>query len=173
MSPIQRFIDFLNANAPANGTRPRGQQPPNPAQGPAAQSTPGGSPSPSGSHHIERKTMVFRHIGPNDTVAEEEKQWRQNGGAMEGDTVSTRAITASGQVADPSQLQSVCSQCHRLEDTVIRSEISHATLCRTCQRIFEMPTGQKVVCTPQEYAQMAYRYDTWARFDARRKGGAK
>lgn len=60
---------------------------------------------------------------------------------MEGAILPTRAITASGQLADPSKLQTVCSVCNRMEDVVIRSEISPVTLCRVCQHIFEMPTG--------------------------------
>lgn len=172
MNQFKRFTDFLNANA-TGASQGRSRPSPTPTTGQSSQSGTKGTTPPKGSHHIERKKVMFRQVGPNDIIDAEEQQWRQNGGTMEGDTLQTRVITSDGQLADPSELQSVCSQCNRMLDTVIRSEISHVTLCRVCQRIFEMPDGKKVVVTPQEYAQLAYQYDTWARYDAKRKGGAK
>lgn len=166
MTMIRRFMDFLNANAAP------GQASPTQAAAPASPSG-SGTGTPTGSQHVERKKMVFRKVGPNDIVSESEEQWRQTGGSMEGDILRTRAITASGQLADPSKLQTVCSICDRLEDVVIRSEISQASLCRMCQRIFTMPDGSKIVVTPREHAELTYRFDTWAQFDIKRKGGGK
>jgi hypothetical protein len=166
MPLIRRFINFLNANASPTAS---GHAAPAPAA-PSAGSSGGTSP---GSQHVERKKFVFRQVGPNDIVSESEEQWQQNGGSMEGDTLTTRAITASGQLTDPSKLQTVCSICNRLEDVVIRSEISHAALCRTCQRIFTMPDGRNIVVTPQEYAELTDRFDTWAQYDIKRKGAGK
>lgn len=117
--------------------------------------------------------MAFRQVGPGDVIESEEKQWRQNDGAMEGDTLMTRVITSDGQLADPSELRSVCSQCNRMLDTIIRSDISQLTLCRVCQCIFEMPDGRKVVCTRQEFIQLSNQFDTWARHDFKRRGGAQ
>ena len=179
MNSIRQFINFLNGNASVNGSKTQAQPCPNPTQGPTStgtttQATPTGSSSASrGSHHIERQKMTFRQVRPNDVIDSEEKQWRQNGGTMEGDTLSTRVITADGQLTDPSELQSVCSQCGWLLDTIIRSEITLVTLCRKCQREFEMPDGRKVVCTQQEFEQLANQFDTWAKHDFKRKGGAK
>lgn len=164
MSFAKKFADFLNAHmtpAPESG-----------APVPSAPE-PGESTAPSVNRHVERKKIAFRQVGPDDTIPESEEQWQQNGGDMEGDTLTTRAITASGQLADPSKLQSVCSICNRLEDTIIRSEISHVILCRVCQRIFEKPDGGKMVVTPKEFEELSYKFDTWERHDAKRKGGGK
>ena len=172
MTLISRFINFLNANAPAATSG--GQAAPSPAPAAAPSGSPGGgSGTPTGSQHVERKKVVFRRVGPNDIVPETEEQWRQTGGTMEGDILTTRAITASGQLADPSQLQAVCSICNRLEDVVIRSEISHETLCRVCQRSFEMPDGRRITVTPREHAELTYRFDTWAQHDIKRKRAEK
>ncbi|MEI7850283.1 MAG: hypothetical protein WCH86_00455 [Kiritimatiellales bacterium] len=173
MTLISRFINFLNANAPA--ATPGGQASASPAPAAAPSGSPGGgSGTPTGSQHIERKAVIFRRVGPNEIVPETEEQWRQTGGAMEGDILTTRAITASGQLADPSKLQTVCSVCNRLEDVVIRSEISHETLCRVCQRSFETPDGRRITVTPQEHAELTYRFDTWARHDiVKHKGTGK
>jgi hypothetical protein len=173
MTLISRFFDFLNTNAPAATSG--GQAAPSPAPAAAPSGSPGGgSGTPTGSQHVERKKVVFRRVGPNDIVSESEEQWRQSNGGMEGDILTTRAITASGQLADPSQLQAVCSICNRLEDVVIRSEITHVTLCRICQHIFEMPDGRRITVTPQEHAELTYRFDTWARHDiVKRKESGK
>lgn len=179
MNSIRNFINFMNGRASVGGTTHTAPPNSNPAasvsSGTAQQSAPAsGHPSSAqGSHHIERKKMTFRQVGPNDDIDSEEKQWRQNGGAMEGETLMTRVITPDGQLADPSELQSVCSQCNRMLDTVIRSDISQLTLCRVCQCAFEMPDGRKVICTQQEFMQLSYQFDTWAQRDFKRKGGAK
>jgi hypothetical protein len=172
MSIIRQLIDFFNGNAPA--ATPGGQAAPSPAPAATPSSSSGnGSVTPTGNQHVERKKVVFRRVGPNDIVSESEEQWRQDNGVMEGDILTTRAITASGQLADPSKLQTVCSVCNRLEDVVIRSEISHVTLCRICQRIVEMPDGRRITVTPQEHAELTYRFDTWAQYDIKRKGDGK
>ena len=180
MNPIRNFINFLNAKACANNANAQASQPSHPSagprsSGPTTQSAPtSGSPSSAqGSHHIERQKMTFRQVSPNDVIDSEEKQWRQNGGAMEGETLMTRVITSDGQLAEPSELQSVCSQCNLMLEVVIRSDISQLTLCRVCQCVFEMPDGQKVVCTQQEFMQLSHQFDTWARHDFKRKGGAE
>jgi hypothetical protein len=173
MSIIRQLIDFFNGNAPA--ATPGGQAAPSPAPAATPSSSSGnGSGTSSGNQHVERKKVVFRRVGPNDIVSESEEQWRQDNGVIEGDILKTRAITASGQLAEPSQLQAVCSICNRLEDVVIRSELSHVTLCRICQRIFETPDGRRITVTPQEHAELTYRFDTWARHDiVKRKGAGK
>ncbi len=173
MTLISRFINFLNVNAPA--ATPGGPATPSPAPAAAASSpSTKGSGTSSGNQHVERKKVVFRRVGPNDIVSESEEQWSHDNGVIEGDILKTRAITASGQLADPSQLQAVCSICNRLEDVVIRSEISHSTLCRICQRIFETPDGRRITVTPQEHAELTYRFDTWAHNDIiKRKGTGK
>lgn len=172
MSIIRQFIDFFNGNTPASTSG--GYATPSPAPAAAAPSpSTKGSGTSSGSQHIERKQVVFRRVGPNDIVSESEELWRQHNGVMEGDTLTTRAITASGQLVEPSQLQAVCSICNRLEDVVIRSEISHVSLCRICQRIFETPDGRRITVTPKEHAELTYRFDTWAHDDIvkRRRAG--
>ena len=172
MTLISSFKNFLNANAPSAAPS---SATPSPAPAAAASSPSGsGAGTPSGSQHIERKAVVFRRVGPNDIVPQSEEQWRQSSGGLEGDILTTRAITASGQLADPSKLQAVCSICNRLEDVVIRSEISHETLCRVCQRSFETPDGRRITVTPQEHAELTYRFDTWAHNDiVKRKGGGQ
>lgn len=168
MSLIHQLIGFFKGSAPAAAPSQASPSPTSPA------SSGGSSGTPVGHQHIERKQVVFRQVGPNDIVSESEEQWRQDNGVMEGDILKTRAITASGQLADPSQLQAVCSICNRLEDVVIRSEISHVTLCRICQRIFETPDGRRITVTPQEHAELTYRFDTWARHDiVKRKRAGK
>ena len=172
MTLISRFINFLHANAPVAAPSHATPSPAPSATPPA--SSGGSSGTPAGNQHIERKQVVFRRVGPNDVVSESEEHWRQDNGVMEGDILTTRAITASGQLADPSQLQAVCSVCNRLEDVVIRSEISHETLCRVCQCSFETPDGRRITVTPQEHAELTYRFDTWARHDiVKRKGAGK
>ncbi len=180
MKPIRDFIAFLNAKAHGNNANAQASPTPKPSVG-SASSGPAAQPAPTtksssaaqGSHHIERQKMAFRQVSPNDVIDSEEKQWRQNGGTMEGDTLMTRVITSDGQLADPSELRSVCSQCNRMLDTVIRSDISQLTLCRICQCAFEMPDGRKVICTQQEFIQLSYQFDTWAQRDFKRKGGTK
>lgn len=172
MNPIRNFIDFLNARAPANNTKAQASQPHKSSTGSTTQSAQTtSSPSPAqGCHHIERRKMSFRQASPNDIIESKEEQWRQNGNGFENDTLTTRVITSDGQLAAPSELQSVCSQCNRMLDTVIRSEISQVTLCRVCQKKFVMPDGRKVICTPQEFMQLSYRFDTWASHDFKYKG---
>lgn len=173
MSLIRQFIDFINGNTPAATSG--GQATPSPAPATAASSpSTKGSGTSSGNQHTERKQVVFRRVGLNDIVSESEEQWRQNNGVTEGDILTIRAITASGQLVDPSQLQAVCGICNRLEDAVIRSEISHVTLCRICQRSFETPDGRRITVTPQEHAELTYRFDTWAHDDiVKRKEAGK
>lgn len=178
MRTIHDFINFLNAKASANTSAAQASQPPTPATGqtttgPTPQSAPsGGSPSTAqGCHHTERQKMAFQQARPTDIIESEEQQWQQNSNGFENDTLTTRVITADGQVAAPSELQSVCTQCQRMVDTVIRSDISHVTLCRTCQRRFRLPEGRELVCTAQEFMQLTYRFDTWASHDFNRKRG--
>ena len=173
MSIFRQLIDFLNGNTPVATSGGHATPSPAPAAATSSPSTKGSGTS-SGNQHIERKQVVFRRVGPNDIVSESEEQWRQNNGVIEGDILTTRAITASGQLVDPSKLQAVCSICSRLEDVVIRSEISHATLCRICQRSFETPDGRRITVTPKEHAELTYRFDTWAHDDiVKRKGAGK
>lgn len=167
MNPFKHFMNFLTANTTGSAT----PQNPSPQQ---SQSTalPSGTASVANQQdgHVRRNKISFRPVGPNDVIEESEESWKRNGNMMEGDAMSTKAITASGQIADISSLQSICVICNRLEDTIIRSVISHLPLCRTCQRIFEKPNGEKIVVTPQEYELLDQNFNTWEHFDTKRKG---
>lgn len=164
MNPIKHFLDFLTSNTVGNTP----QQPP--VQQPQSATPPTAPSSKSDDGHIRRNKISFKQVGPNDTIAESEESWKRNGKVMEGDTIATKAITASGQVADATNLQSICTICNQMEDTVIRSDISHVPLCRICQRIFEKPDGEKIVVTPAEYQLLEKKFNTWEHFDAKKTG---
>lgn len=168
MKPFKHLMDFLTSNAAG----PVASQP---SSAPTLQATPAASsptatPATNDDGHIRRNKVSFKQVSPNDTIAESEESWKRNGKVMEGDTIATKAITASGQVADAANLQSICSICEKMEDTVIRSEISHVPLCRICQRIFEKPDGEEIVVTPEEYRLLEKKFNTWERFDTKRRG---
>lgn len=92
---------------------------------------------------------------------------------MEGHTISNKAISASGQVVDIDKLETQCHVCHGLDDSSIRSDISHLPICRTCRRTFALPNGTQITVTPNEYRQLMQKYDTWAAYDCKRKGVRK
>jgi len=167
MNSFQQFIQFLTSNGASAGHRQPASQPISSSPSSVASKS---SSTSADNAHIQRKKVAFKQVGPNDIVSEMEEQWLQKGSVTEGESVQTRVIAASGQLVSANKLKSVCSICNRLEDTVIRSEQSHVALCRTCQRIFEMPDGKKIVVTPSEYLVLEKEFDTWAKHDAKRKG---
>jgi len=165
MTFIRRFMDFLNANAsPATP----GQTPPPPAQPVVAPETTTNTQPDNG--HIRRKTIMFKHVGSDDMVDDSEERWSQNGTVFEGETVKTKVISASGQITDADKLNIRCHACGKDDNSPIRSEKSHVPLCINCQRTFEMPDGRNITVTPQEEIQLKREFNTWARYDARRKG---
>lgn len=124
---------------------------------------------PKGAGHVERKRISFVEVGPNDTIAQSDEEWLRKGNIMEGVSHEVRVITGSGEIVEPSELKTICSQCHRGESVEIRSSTSNLPLCRTCQRTLTMPDGTVKTLTPAEYAHELNHYDTWAAHDNSRR----
>ena len=122
------------------------------------------------SGHIQRKKFSIHPFRQNDVVTDHEEKWIENGGMMEGDTLVTKVVTASGVITDPAKLESICSVCGLSENEVIRCAESHVAICHRCKVSFERPDGAKVFVSPAVVPQMKAEFDTWKRFDARQKG---
>ena len=164
MGLLKHFKGFLNANR-----LPSPRVPPASNQGATAQPKSGQTADPKGAGHVERKRISFVQIGPNDTIPQSDEEWVRKGNIMEGVSHEVRVITGSGEIVEPSELKTICSQCHKAESIEIRSSISNLPLCRTCQRTLTMPDGTEKILTPAEYAHEINRYDTWASYDNNRK----
>ncbi|MDF7824372.1 hypothetical protein P4B35_10145 [Pontiellaceae bacterium B12227] len=159
MGFLKRILDLLFV-APVAEERSR---PTTPQQSPATED------EPPRSGHVGRKRTAFRKVGANDVISDSEESHCRRGNILQSDTLKTKAITASGKLAETDTLKSICSVCGEAEDAVIRSGTSHVVLCRTCMRKFKHPNGQIMVVTPKEYEELEKEYDTWKAFDSKRK----
>jgi len=164
MRLLQNFMDFLSAIRP-------GSNPPLPLPPLAAPLRPSApAPSRPDNGHIRRKRFAIRQLGADGTVNESENRWHENNGVMEGEDITTRVISASGEIVEPSELKIRCHVCGKMDNHIIRSAKSHLPLCRRCQRIFKLPDGRIVIVTPQELIQLKRSFNTWKRYDAKRRG---
>lgn len=163
---LKHCLDFLLGP-------PCAPQPTAPAPTPATAANKSGNSTPAtkpDSGHIQRKKFSVRPFRQDDVVTGHEEKWIQNGGTMEGDTLVTKVVTASGVITDPSKLESICSVCGLSENEVIRCAESHVAICHKCKVPFERPDGTKIYVSPVEVSNLESEFDTWKRFDTRRKG---
>lgn len=168
MGLLNHFKNFLDANR-----TPPPNAPPAAGSIPTARIISGQAVDPKGAGHVERKRMSFVQVGPNDTIPQSDEEWLRKGNIMEGVSHEVRVITGSGNIAEPSQLKTICSQCQKAESVEIRSSLSNVPLCRTCQRILAMPDGTQLILTPCEYRMELERYDTWKARDNQRKSSSQ
>ena len=129
MGLFKQLKEFLGLDHP-----PAGSTPPWSGANPSVQQQPTQTANPQGAGHVERKRISFVQVGPNDTIAQRDEEWLRKGNIMEGVTHEVWVITGSGDITDPSNLKTICSQCLKAESVEIRSSISNLPLCRTCQR---------------------------------------
>ena len=160
---VLRFL--VNFPGPPSSGVPAGKQPI--LKSPAAPTPP--LPRVPDSGHVERKTFRIQEIDPNTTIEDSEESWCRYGDIMEGDTLETLAVTASGELANSKALKIVCSVCNKVDDISIRSDVSHRPLCRICQRKLTLPDGTILTLTPQEYSERVDEYNTWKAFDAKQE----
>lgn len=123
----------------------------------------------SGAGHIERNLLMIQEPELNRPIHDHEERWLRHDDRLTGETLQTMAVTASGELAKPKSLKSVCSVCRKPENCTIRSDISHAALCRTCQRKLTMPNGHTLILTPSEYSERLNNYNTWECLDSGRR----
>ena len=164
MGLLKHLKEFLNPN---HHQPPH--VPPTSSRVAPGQPNPGQTTDPKGAGQVERKRISFVEVGPNDTIAKSDEQWLRKGNIMEGISHEVRVITGSGEIVEPSELKTICSQCQKAESVEIRSSTSNLPLCRTCQRTLTMPDGTVKILTPAEYANELNHYDTWAAHDNSRR----
>jgi len=164
MGLLQNFIDFLSIIRP-------GSNPPLPLPPLAAPPRPSApAPSRPDNGHIRRKRFAIRPVGADGMVDESEDRWAQNSGVMEGETITSRTLSASGEIVKPSALRIRCHVCGKMDNSTFRSDKSRVPLCRLCKCTFRLPTGLFVTVTPQELVELKQRFNTWKRYDAKRRG---
>ena len=164
MGLLQNFMGFLSAIRP-------GSNPPLPLPSPAAPRHPADMPpSRPDNGHIRRKRFAIRPVGADGMVDESEDRWVQNGGVMEGETITSRTLSASGEIVEPSAFRIHCHVCGKMDNHIFRSDKSRVPLCQLCKRRFRLPNGRFVTVTPQELVELKQRFNTWKRYDAKRRG---
>jgi len=160
---LSNMASTQGGNSSGSQASPQSTNAPSPQPTPTTKPTQTKKPPASGER--QRTAYKFQSADPSTSLEGSDETWTQQGGVLIGETIKTQTISASGAVTSVENLSQVCCVCNKMDDSDIRSEISHKPLCRTCQCEFEQPDGTRIVVTPAELAQLQKSFNTWERFD--------
>lgn len=133
-------------------------QPPIPV--PPSNTTSSNSGKPH-SGYRNTKQIRFQDVDPHQVINESEESYLVQSGLTDGKTIRTMAISAEGDVVEPSAIVAICSVCEKGSRQPVRCTVTHVPLCLKCQCTFTKPNGEEIVVSPAAKQRLISEFNIW------------